>query len=214
MWKEYGFEIPDGYDWVAVDEYGEVCCYDSKPELAEDMWYHDSYCFVGSIEDDYTDINWEESLKQRPSNYIVGANYSTVITDDLTPSLTFTSELEELAKINVEHFSGRVTPTLKDGMVITTKGNTYTQINDQIYQFTPSAIVDDNGMPSAGMGLTSLSAQQVLDKATQISYMEDIIWTKPKPRLSMQDKLTLEKFADWNTNGVVGEYLDEYLEQF
>jgi len=35
--KAYGFDVPEGYNWVAVDEDGEVYAFIEKPELQSSM---------------------------------------------------------------------------------------------------------------------------------------------------------------------------------
>ena len=65
-------EVPEEYEWFAIDESGNAYTYTQKPDMGVIMWNQnygehitfDSACYSGHYED------WKETLQQRPKKTI------------------------------------------------------------------------------------------------------------------------------------------------
>ena len=54
------------FEWAAMDEDRRIYVFTAEPFIDGDGWYHESYEAIAALTIDTTNINWKESLTQRP----------------------------------------------------------------------------------------------------------------------------------------------------
>lgn len=59
-------KIPEGFDWVAIDEDGEECAFNDTPNRLNHCWDFGKYIKTGRKFNTY-EIDWTKTLSKRPA---------------------------------------------------------------------------------------------------------------------------------------------------
>jgi len=88
----YGFEIPEGYDWVAVDGDGEVAAFKEKPYLGDEssVWltYNTGMTYILGFPSGNQSIDFKNSLVYVPDLHPKQSNFLVVTMSFWTGFLT------------------------------------------------------------------------------------------------------------------------------
>ena len=96
-------DVPEEYEWFAINGYGDGYVCKNKPKLVSNAWYESSGWKNCKFSGEYLD--WRETLQQRPKKVVTlqeNTDYSVHIhLDSDTDSLTYCGRLskEQVIKI-------------------------------------------------------------------------------------------------------------------